>query len=101
MKCSAIHVIWSIKSGLTSLHIPNTPFHLNRTNISIKKYRSLKHPFSKQYKVRVLYHGKIIQNPVWNDELIFKIVMAGQRMHKTLRTHTMIEGIRICFKYIN
>lgn len=101
MKHSLLHVVWSLKKGFQSVHIPNTSFSLYRKNLRIQSYRRLRRPFSKQYKVYVHYHGEIIQSPVWNDSLIIKIVMAGKRMHKNLRTHTMIEGIRVYFKYVD
>jgi len=85
--------------GFQSVHIPNTSLSLYRKNVRIQSYRTFKRPFSKRYKVTVYYHGEIIQSPVWNNSLIFKIVMAGKRMYKTLRTNTMVEGIQICFEY--
>lgn len=100
MKYSLLRVVWSLKSGLLSIQIPNTSFALYRENVRIRTHRSFQRPFYKKYKVSVHYHGQIIQSPVWNNSLILKIVMAGQRMHKTLRTKTMIEGIQVCFEYL-
>jgi hypothetical protein len=101
MKYTLLRVVWSLKMGFQSVHIPNTSFSLYRKNVRIRTYRTFQRPFVKRYKVRVHYHGEIIQNPVWNDSLVFKIVMAGKRMYKTLRTNTMIEGIQVCFEYVD
>jgi len=99
MKNVKVRVIWSLKHGMQSLHIPDTNFQLHRKDISIKSHRRLCNPFRRHYKVKILYNGDIIKSPVWNDDFILKILMAGMRMHETLLAQTFIEGIQVLFDY--
>lgn len=95
MRHPSLNVSWSIRKGIQSLQVPDSSYILTRKNIKITRGW-----IRKTLRIKILYHGEIISNPVWNDELVKKIIIKGERMSRTRRKCTIIEGIQINFHYV-
>ena len=100
MRHQSLSVLWSLHKGIEYLQINNSSHRLTRANLKIRRRRRIKNFFRRSLEISITYHGEIIHTPLWNERLIRKIFLTGERMAKTQRQYTIIEGIQINYRYI-